>query len=195
LERRPDCGKPWTLRVAIRRSSPDVQALPSYRPQMPGAPTSSALDDGLTRVSISSRPITAAATQPPLPSQARQATTARQRQRRQRAAKARHMTQAHNGVIRASAIPIRLAGTLRAPSRRYTGDRRSPSPSGRMTADTRVIITQWPNEWAEMMTRVSRDPACCQSVAPAQGVTDRIPMGSWSTRTWPPLFAPLLKGR
>jgi hypothetical protein len=44
-----------------------------------------------------------------------------------------------------------------ANSRRYTGDRRSPSPSDRITADTRVIITQPPTRWAEMITRVSRD--------------------------------------
>jgi hypothetical protein len=38
-----------------------------------------------------------------------------------------------------------------------TGDRRSPSPPGRITADTRVIITQSPIPWAETITRVSRD--------------------------------------
>jgi hypothetical protein len=47
--------------------------------------------------------------------------------------------------------------------RRYTGDRRSPSPSGRITPDTRVILADLSNEYAEMITRVSLDLDGCDT--------------------------------
>lgn len=46
--------------------------------------------------------------------------------------------------------------------RRYTGDRRSPSPPGRITPDTRVIITQSLGGKAAMITRVSPRSALCE---------------------------------
>ncbi len=54
----------------------------------------------------------------------------------------------------ASALP---AQTLAANSRRYTGDRRSLNPPGRITPDTRVIIASFSVWYAEMITRVSLD--------------------------------------
>src|SRR5690349_17531633 len=45
----------------------------------------------------------------------------------------------------------------RAPTRRYTGDRRSPKPFGRITQDTRVILASFSIRYAEMITRVSVD--------------------------------------
>ena len=40
---------------------------------------------------------------------------------------------------------------------RYAGDRRSPSPPGRIPLDTRVIIAHFPARYAEMITVVSLD--------------------------------------
>jgi hypothetical protein len=42
-----------------------------------------------------------------------------------------------------------------APDRRYTGDRRSPKPFGRITPDTRVIFAELLARYAEKITRVS----------------------------------------
>jgi len=45
------------------------------------------------------------------------------------------------------------------PIRRYTGDRRSPKPFGRITQDTRVILASFSIRYVEMITRVSVDRA------------------------------------
>jgi hypothetical protein len=50
---------------------------------------------------------------------------------------------AHNWLVGAANI------------RRYTGDRRSPKPFGRITQDTRVILARFSIRYAEMITRVS----------------------------------------
>jgi hypothetical protein len=62
-----------------------------------------------------------------------------------------------------------------APNRRYTGDRRSPSPAGRITSDARVILAVPPGGYAEMITRVS---LALVAVAVARDVTDGD-QGSW----------------
>jgi hypothetical protein len=54
---------------------------------------------------------------------------------------------AHNWLVGAANI------------RRYTGDRRSPKPFGRITQDTRVILARFSIRYAEMITRVSVDLA------------------------------------
>ena len=61
---------------------------------------------------------------------------------------------------------IQTLGERSAQNRRYTGDRRSPSPPGRITPDTRVIITQSRRQRAAMITRVS--PRYAQLNVPAR---------------------------
>ena len=83
---------------------------------------------------------------------------------------------------------------MAVPIRRYTGDRRSPSPSGRITLDTRVIIANFSARYAEIITRVSLDlrQACGHLQRSPVTCCDqqRLPRGSRpGTRAVPPPVA------
>jgi hypothetical protein len=65
-------------------------------------------------------------------------------------------------------------------NRRYTGDRRSPKPSGRITQDTRVILARVSIRYAEMITRVSAD----MSAAGTPGIAGILTLGSTAVRRW-----------